>query len=73
MNKANTPAQERTEVDILNATILLIQLEGGRFMEHKQNAWDREDQVLTERGLELMEEAFKGVNTREFKILITEM
>jgi hypothetical protein len=46
MNNANTPARERTAVDILNATILLIQLEGGRFMEHKQNAWDRKDPQL---------------------------
>jgi hypothetical protein len=52
---------------VLNAAILLIKLEGGRFNEYKKKAWERGDQLLTERGHEIMEEAFGDVNIREFQ------
>jgi hypothetical protein len=48
--------------------ILLIKLEGERFNWYKQKAWERDNQLLTERGLELMEEAFADVDISEFWI-----
>ena len=71
MNRANTIARQRTAVDVLNAMILLIKLEGSRFEFYKQKAWSREE-ILTNRGMELMEEAFKDVNPREYQLNITD-
>ncbi len=71
MKKANQLAPQRTAVDILNAVILLIKLEGERFNWYKQKAWERDNQLLTEQGLELMEEAFADVDIREFWINVT--
>ncbi len=69
MNRANNLARQRTAVDILNALILLIKLEGSRFDYYTQKAWER-DEVLTSHGLELMEEAFWDVNQMEWRINI---
>jgi hypothetical protein len=71
MNKANQLAQQRTAVDVLNAVILLIKLEGERFNWYKKKAWERDNQILTELGLELMEKAFADVDIRDFWINIT--
>jgi hypothetical protein len=51
--------------------ILLIKLEGERFNWYKQKAWERDNQILSELGLELMEEAFADVDIRDFWINIT--
>ena len=67
MNRANNLARQRTAVDIVNALILLIKLEGTRFNHYKQKAWER-DEILTCRGQDLMEEAFRGVNLMEYRI-----
>jgi hypothetical protein len=72
MNKANQLAQQRTAVDVLNAVILLIKLEGECFNWYKQKAWERDNQLLTEQGLALMEEAFVDVDIREFWINVTQ-
>ncbi len=69
MNRAINLARQRLAVDILNALILLIKLEGSRFDYYKQKAWER-DEVLTSCGLELMEEAFRDVNQMEWRIKI---
>ncbi len=69
MNRANNLARQRTAVDILSALILLIKLKGSRFDYYKQKAWER-DEILTSRGLELMEEAFWDVNQMEWMINI---
>ncbi len=69
MNRANNLARQRTAVHILNALILLIKLEGSRFDYYKQKAWER-DEILTSRGLEFMEEAFRDVNLMEWRINI---
>ncbi len=66
MNKANQLARQRTAVDILLAVILLMKLEGEHFNWHKQKAWERDNQILTELGLELTEEAFADVDIRDF-------
>ena len=70
MNRANSVAKDRTAVDVLNAMILLIKLERSRFDFYKQKAWSRQD-VLTPRGVDLMEEAFKDVHPREYRLTIT--
>jgi len=54
MNRANHLARERTAVDVVNDFILILKLEGKRVDMFKQEAWTRDDQVLTERGLALM-------------------
>jgi hypothetical protein len=46
MNRANNLARQKMAVDILNALILLIKLEGSRFDYYKQKAWER-DEILT--------------------------
>ncbi len=71
MNKVNQLARQRTAVDVLNAVILLIKLEGECFNWYKQKAWERDNQILMELGLELMEEAFADVDIRDFWINIT--
>jgi hypothetical protein len=70
MNRANAVARQRTAVDVLNAMILVIKLEGSRFEFYKQKAWSR-DETLTNRGMELMEEAFRDINHREYQLEIT--
>jgi hypothetical protein len=70
MNKTNQLAQQRTSVDILNAVILLIKLEGERFNWDKQKAWERDNYLLMELGLELIEEAFVDVDIRDYMINI---
>ncbi len=51
--------------------ILLIKLEGEHFNQRKQKAWERDNQILMELGLELMEEAFADVDIRDYMINIT--
>jgi hypothetical protein len=50
--------------------ILLIKLEGKCFNWHKQKAWERDNQLLMELGLELMDEAFADVDIRDYMINI---
>ena len=65
MNRANKPlVREKTAVDPLNAAILLLKLEGGRFNKWKQIAWAT-DMPLTPKGMDLMKDAFNDVNIRE--------
>jgi hypothetical protein len=71
MNRANKLARQKAAVDILNAAILLIKLEGERFAWFKQLAWSRDD-LLTERGMQLMEEAFTDIHARDYKMQMTE-
>jgi hypothetical protein len=70
MNRANAVARQRTAVDVLNAMILVIKLEGYQFEYYKQKAWSCEEK-LTNHGMELMEESFKDVNHREYQLDIT--
>ena len=53
MNNANDLARQKAAVDILNAAIKNIQLEGNQFALWKQQAWNR-DQLLTDRGMAVM-------------------
>ncbi len=65
MNKANSPMRQRTAVDILVAVMLLLNLEGEQFRRYRQLAWERED-LLTDKGMRLMEECFEGVEVRDY-------
>ena len=70
MNKANLSARQRTVIDIINAMILIVKLEGERFTWFKNKAWER-DEVLTNRGLELMQDVFSNINIMEYRINAT--
>jgi hypothetical protein len=48
-----------------------MKLEGERFAWFKQLAWSRDD-LLTERGMPFMEEAFNDVHARDYKMQMTE-
>ena len=68
MNAANKEIHQRTAVDLLNASILLIRLECNRFNKMKELAW-RSDNKLTPRGEEECNETFEGIVYRNFHIL----
>ena len=65
MNRANGPVRQRTAVDILTSVMLLLNLEADRFRRYKQLAWEREE-VLTDKGMRLMEECYEGVEVRDY-------
>ena len=67
MNRANKIVREKTAVDVLNAAILLLQMEGNRFHQWKEKAWGRE-LPLTPKGMEHMEMVFKDVNVCEYRL-----
>ncbi len=67
MNYANLAVRERSAVDPVNSTILLLQLETKRYKKYKAKAWNWDD-VLTPHGKKLSEDAFKDVNHREYEI-----
>jgi hypothetical protein len=71
MKNANDLARQKAAVDILNAAIKNIQLEGERFAWWKQQAWNR-DQLLTDHGMAIMEEAFKDVNVHDYALTVAE-
>ena len=71
MNWANNLARERTAVDCLNAILIILKLEGKRFDLFKQEAWGRDDMVLTTRGLDLMEDAFMDVDICDYRLNVT--
>jgi hypothetical protein len=51
MNKANKEMRARTAVDLLNACILLINLEVYRYYKMKKEVWGGSS-ILTPRGME---------------------
>jgi hypothetical protein len=71
MNRANKLVREKTAVDILNAAILLLKLEGERFHMWKAKAWER-DQPFTPRGMDIMAQVFEDVNAREYRMTVLE-
>jgi hypothetical protein len=72
MNRANDDICQRTMVDILNAALILLKKESNRYEKAQDQAWNHSQQ-LTTKGMDLMEEAFKKVNTAMFKIHVTEV
>ena len=67
MNNANQVARQKTAVDVLNAVILLLKLEADCFGFYQCQAWEWED-ILTDKGMRLMEECFDGVKTTEYQM-----
>ena len=67
INRANKLVREKTAVDILNASILLLKMEGERYHNWKEKAWGRE-LSLTPRGMEHMEQVFQDVNVCEYRL-----
>jgi hypothetical protein len=69
MNNANQLVRQKTAVDVLNGMILLLKLEAERFQWYKQVTWER-DNILTDKGLKLMEECFTDVQVRDYQITV---
>jgi hypothetical protein len=59
-NRANEDIHHRTAVDILNATLISLKKESTRY-DKQQNLALNHAQILTPKGMELMEEAFHNV------------
>ena len=56
----NKEVGARTAVDLVNASILLLQLECKRFKQHQESAWKR-NEYLTPHGNKLRDSTFKKV------------
>ncbi len=67
MNNAHLSVRERTAVDPVNATILLLQLESKCYNEYKAKAWNW-NEVLTPHGKKLSEDDFTDINHRRYEI-----
>ena len=61
MHWANQCAWEQTAVDLVNATMLLVNLENERFVRKRDLAWNSND-ILTPKGKLLRDEALKDFN-----------
>jgi hypothetical protein len=71
MNRANEEIRQKTAVDILNATLILLKKESTRNDKQQNLEWNHAH-VFTPKGMELMEEAFNNVNVQDFKVHLTE-
>ncbi len=67
MNNANQLAHQKMAVDVLNGVILLLKLEAEHFQWYKQVTWEWDD-ILTDKGLKLMEECFTNVGVQDYQI-----
>jgi len=72
MNNANMAIRQKTAVDALNAMINLLKMDCVRYEKFKNEAWAR-ILPLTPRGMIEMEEAFKDVDPRQYKMDISEV
>jgi len=73
MNAANQAVRQRTSVDLVNATILLLQLEKRRYDEQKEKAWSNDNGHLTPKGRSLSNEcALSVMNHRDYTITRSE-
>ncbi len=71
MNRANEYIRQKTAVDILNATLILLKKKSTRYNKQQNLAWNHA-QISTPKGMELMEEAFNNINVQDFKVHLTE-
>ncbi len=69
MNNANQLVRQKMAVNVLNSVILLLKLEAERFQRYKQVTWERDD-ILTDKGLKLMEECFTDVRVQDYQITV---
>ncbi len=60
MNRANENICQKIAVDMLNATMILLMKESTRYDKQLSLAWNHAH-VLTQKGMELMDEAFNNV------------
>jgi hypothetical protein len=67
MNQANKIVPYKTAVDILNAALLLLKLEGEGYSRWNLQVWNH-DQVLTPKRMDLMRDAFVNVDPRDYKM-----
>ena len=59
--------RQKTAVDALNAMLVLLKGDSDRFEKYKKQAWER-TQLLTPCGMIEMEEAYKDMNQREYRL-----
>jgi hypothetical protein len=69
MNRANKLVRLKTSVDMLNAAVLLLQLEGKRFHKWKANAWAC-DTPFTPRGMQIMKDVFENVTVTDYRLRV---
>ncbi len=69
MNNTNQLRRQKTAVDVLNGVILFLKLGAEHFQRYKQVTWERDD-ILTDKGLKLMEEWFTGVRVQDYQITV---
>ena len=67
MNQANKRARKRAVIDLVNATMVLLNLENDCFTKKREIAWNSDD-VLTSKGKELREMAFKDIDVTNYII-----
>jgi hypothetical protein len=71
MNRANKAARDRTAVDVVCATKLLLSMSAKRYHEKKEMAWKWQGH-LTPYGEALRDAAFENINFQHYSINITE-
>jgi hypothetical protein len=69
MNWANQRAQERMAIDVVNATMVLVNLENRRFTQKRDFAWNSND-ILTPKGKALREKAFKDIDVNNYVVTV---
>ena len=69
LSVAKKSVRARTAVDVVNAAILLLQLESKRFKQHQESAWNWTQQ-LTPHGQSLRESTFAKVDYRLYTITL---
>ena len=72
INHANIEARKATAVYMLNATMLLIRMKSKCFEQYKHQA-HKTLMPLTPHGMDLMEEAFKGVESIDYSYVLADM
>jgi hypothetical protein len=71
INRANEDICQKTAVDILNATLILLKKESTQYDKQQNLAWNHA-QMSTPKGMELIEKAFNNVKVQDFKFHLTE-
>ena len=67
MNRANMRARDKSAVDIVNATLLILKMERKRFIAKQELAW-QSDEVLTVKGRWFMKEVFDEISVADYEI-----
>ncbi len=70
MNQANMCAHQQSTVDIINGTLLLIEMEHSRFIKKQKTAWSS-NEILTVKGRVKMQDCFESINVGNWNLPIT--